>query len=247
MSHRRGSVAALVAALIIVIPSSAPGQTGQSIGSAADQLTAKINAAQNANELPLLTNGDAGLVKAVFNPAAVHGLPTENPKPIIDYCDAISKALIAYGNFHGTGLESVAAALDDTVALGTATGDVCVERLFRATEVFMSGVSAERRLTAAEPLKQMRDGATETIDGTLGELILPDESSSDRSLMLSALLDDAPALAASYPAAERAKMRSEILSYLDRVPADSRDRLQRFADAFATSDCNILCQSAGQQ
>ena len=106
-------------------------------------------------------------------------------------------------------------------------------------------MAAEQRSGAQGPLKQMRDGARQTITGTLETVTTTGVKPANLSKMLAAALENAAVVAASFPAAERAAFRTEILGFATRVPAASRKQVEALGAAFAASACNSLCQVAG--
>ncbi len=120
------------------------------------RLQERLGTATAANP-PLLTNGDAPVVRKAFDRDALRAMPLDL-RQLGGTCGAIGRTLIAYMQFAArvTGGKDRAAVdreamkTQDEVALGLAAGNICVQRSFRAAEVLMQGSVPDRPDQARE-------------------------------------------------------------------------------------------------
>jgi hypothetical protein len=209
-------------------------------------------ATATATNPPLLTNGDAPLVRQAFDRDGLRVMPLDL-RQLGGTCGAIGRTLIAYMQFAArvTGSKDRAAVdrqamkTQDEVSLGLASGNICVQRSFRAAEVLMQGSAPDRPDQAREGLRQMRQGAAQAIRGSLEATLSPGISAKNRDIVLSAITEDAPAVAASFPQAERTALRDMVLGQVPKATGSDRLMLQAIARAFGATACNVLCKFAG--
>lgn len=247
-------LAVTAAVMALAMPVAAAAQGAPALISAGDQVRAKLTTAARG-KAPSLRNGDAALVRKVFDAPAVRAMPLA--LDIGDVCIAIGSTIVAYTEYAArvTAVDAnpVAAGdallmtLQDEMALGAVAANVCVQRGFRAVAIAVAGMPAEQRPGARDGLKQMREGAVQTIEGTLASASQAGVKPANRSTMLAAALEDATELAASFPASERQRARDKFLTYVPKATRATRGQVTALANAFATTKCNILCQTAGTQ
>ena len=218
---------------------------------AAIQLQNRL-ATASANSAPLLTNAGAAMVRNAFDREALRAMPLDL-RMISGTCGAIGKTLVAYMEFANRitnkdreAANRVALKMQAEISLGLAAGNVCVQRSFRAAEALMHSMPPPNRPEQArEGLKQMRHGAAQAIQGSLDAVLSSGNSPKNRDMVISAVLEDAPALAASFPQAERDALRAMVLNRVDRATGTDRTKLQAIAQAYGASACNVVCRFAG--
>lgn len=218
---------------------------------AARQLQQRLGSATAANP-PLLTNAGAPLIRKAFDRDAVRAMPLDL-QTLGQTCGAIGEALIGYMQFAGraTGGKDREAAnrraleMQDEVSLGLAAGNICVQRSFRAAEALVSSSAAVDPDRAREGLRQMRQGAAQAITGSIGTVVSPGVSAKNRDLVLSAILEDAPTVAASFPQAERNALRTLVLASVPKATGPDRVKLQAIARAYGAAACNAVCRFGG--
>jgi hypothetical protein len=240
---RRTGAFLLWALALAALPTAAHSQTD--IATAGQTLRTRLGAATSLANAPLLSNADAALVRTVFDPAAVRRMPLDLPT-VSATCIAIGEGITAYAEFaNRLGGSEAMIKLQDEVSLGAAAGNLCVQRSFHAVSDAASAMPAASRSGIAPALQQMRTGAEQTIIGTLNASLDPAVNATNRAAMLAAILEDAPVVAASFPAAERQKLYQQIVALQPRaLPAD-RKAFAAIAAAFAAPACNLLCGIAG--
>jgi hypothetical protein len=249
----RLAVVALAAAWLAA-GSAAQAQDGSPLIAAGDKVRAKLATAPRGGA-PSLTNGDAALVRAVFDAPAVRAMPLT--LEIGDACVAIGTTIVAYTEYSTrttagdanpvAASDALLMTLQDEMALGAVSANVCVQRGFRAVAVTLAGMPVERRAGTLGALKQMRDGAVQTIEGTLNSAGQAGLKPANRSMMLASTVEDAVELAASFPAGERKQFRDKLLTHVAGATPETRGQLTALGNAFATTRCNILCETAGSQ
>lgn len=233
----------LLPALLAAAPAAAQGQ--MNLIDAGKTLATRLGAATGFANVPTLTNADAPLVRAAFDADAVRAMPLDLDT-VSNSCIAIGTAIVAYTQFATrTGnAEAAMLRLQDEIALGTVAGNVCVQRGFHAVSAVVETMPEAARGGVQGPLKQMRDGAEQTIMGTLQASSATTLSVKNRTAMLAAVLEDAPVVAASFPAGERQRVRQLILGWQARLPVADRKTVAAIAAAFAAPACNVLCKAA---
>ena len=216
---------------------------------AAERLRERL-AVASASDAPTLTSADGALVRRAFDRDALRAMPLDL-RVLAPTCGAIGRTLIAYMQFANrvTGNDREAAnrqalKLQDEVSLGLAAGNVCVQRSFRAADALARSSDAARPEQARQGLKDMRHGAAQAIRGSLDAVISTGMSARNRDLVLSAILEDAPTVAASFPQPERNDLRTMVLARVPRVTGADRIKLQAIAKAYGGSACNALCKFA---
>ena len=234
----------LLPALLVATPATAQGQ--MNLIDAGKTLATRLGAATGLADVPALSNGDAALVRAAFDADAVRRMPLDLDT-VSNSCIAIGTAIVAYTQFAArTGdAEAAMLRLQDEVALGAVAGNVCVQRSFHAVSPVIEAMPEAARGGVQAPLKQMRDGAEQTIMGTLQAASAKTLSTKNRTAMLAAILEDAPVVAASFPASERQRVCQLILGWQARLPLADRKTVSAIAAAFAAPACNVLCKTAG--
>lgn len=242
--YLRRAGALLLPALLAAGPVAAQGQ--MNLIDAGKTLATRLGAATGFANAPMLSNADAALVRAAFDADAVRKMPLDLDT-VSNSCIAIGTAIVAYTQFATrTGnAEAAMIRLQDEVSMGAVAGNLCVQRGFRAVAPVVESMPEASRAGVQGPLKQMRDGAEQTIMGTLQAATDTGIRAKNRTAMLAAILEDAPAVAASFPAGERARMRQQILGKQAQIPVADRKTVTAIADAFATPACNALCKTAG--
>jgi hypothetical protein len=243
--------ATLIAALALAAPSFAAAPDGAALIAAGEKLKAQLDAGAKGSTPPMLTNAGGALVRTAFDADTVRALPLDDVTLVGNACVAIGNAVVAYAGYLGRATDSPAAAdalglkVQDELTLGTIAANLCAQRSLLAVEVLLKSLPANQRTGVAGPLKQMRDGARQMITGTLDTALSTGLKPANAAKMLAAALEDAANVAASFPAAERAALRTQILGFVPRAPAASRKDVELLARVFAASDCNLLCQIAG--
>ena len=235
-----------------LVAAAAPGVAQQSptLVTAGGQVRAKLAAAAHG-AAPMLSNGDAALVRAVFDADAIRAMPLDLGT-IAAACGAVGTTIVAYTEYAGRvggtlpgGPDAVLREVQDEATRGIAAGNVCVQRLFRAAVPMVQSVAAERRVGIRAGLKQMRDGAVQTITGSIGLIADAGFRDDNRRKMLAALLEDPAAVAASFPAGERASLRAAVLAV--NATGEIKAGLDKLAAALAQPACNALCELAEEQ
>jgi hypothetical protein len=233
----------LLPALLAAAPAAAQGQ--MNLIDAGQALATRVGAATGFANVPMLTNADAALVRAAFDADAVRKTPLDLDT-ISNSCIAVGTAIVAYTAFAArTGdAETALLRLQDEVTLGAVAGNLCAQRGFHAVSAVVDAMPEAARGRVQGPLKQMRDGAEQTIMGTLQAATAKPLRAKNRTAMLAAILEDAPMVAASFPAAERARVRQLILGTQAGMPVADRKTVAAIAAAFAAPACNVLCKVA---
>jgi hypothetical protein len=220
---------------------------------AAVQLQERLASAR-ADSAPMLTNAGAPLVRKAFDRDALRAMPLDL-RALGGTCSAIGKTLIAYMQFaqRTTGGKDAnpaaanrqALRMQDEVSLGLAAGNICVQRSFRAAEALINSSEPTRPDAAKEGLKQMRQGAAMAIRGSLDSVTSTGLSPRNRDIVLSAILEDAPAVAASFPQSERNALRAVVLARVPKVTGTDRVKMQAIAKAYGSAACNAVCRLGG--
>lgn len=238
---------AMVAAALAIAPSAhAQTQDAAALAAASAELATQVRASKAGSE-PSLSNGGAALIRRAYDAASVRALPlTMELGPV---CMAIGDSIVAYAEHVGSESDpqivaSATARLQDVVVMGTVAGNVCLQRLLAATDIVLGKMPPEARRGAANGLAMMRQGASQTIEGTIGAAIQPDIRPENRKALLASILENVPVVANSFPPAERAALRTTVLSYAARTDAAGAAQIRAIADGFAGSGCNALCQLA---
>jgi hypothetical protein len=240
----------MLIALAVLVPGAAQAQ---GVIAAGDQVRAKLTRAVRGTA-PSLANADARLVRAAFDAPAVRAMPLT--LDIGDVCVAIGSTIVSYTEYATrvtagdanpvAASDAMLMTLQDEMALGAVAANVCVQRGFRAVAITVAGMPAEQRTGALSALKQMRDGAVQTIEGTLASAAQPGIKPVNRKAMLDSTVEDAAELAASFPAREREAMRAKVLPYIASATPATRGVLTALAEAFTGKRCNVLCETAGR-
>ncbi len=91
----------------------------------------------------------------------------------------------------------------------------------------------------------MRQGAAQAIRGSIEAALSLGISAKNRDIVLSAIIEDAPTVAASFPQAERTALRDIVLGQVPKATGSDRVKLQAIAKAYGATACNALCRFAG--
>jgi hypothetical protein len=242
----------MLTALAVLVPGAAQAQA-QGVIAAGDQIRAKLTQAVRG-KAPSLANADARLVRAAFDAPAVRAMPLT--LDIGDVCVAIGSTIVSYTEYATrvtagdpnpvAASDAMLMTLQDEMALGAVAANVCIQRGFRAVAITIGGMPDAQRAGALGALKQMRDGAVQTLEGTLASAAQPALKPVNRKAMLDSTVEDAAELAASFPAGEREAMRAKVLPYIATATPATRGTLTALAEAFAGRRCNVLCETAGR-
>jgi hypothetical protein len=227
-------------------------QAAPSLIAAAEQLRQRLKDAGPGAEPPMLTNSGAPLIRAAFDLDYVRHMPLDT-QTVGQTCMAIGSTIVAYAEYaqRSVGGAAKPGAADagilqvqNELSLAAAAANICVQRGFRSVLALAEGMPATQRSRLAPALKQMRDGAVQTLRGSLDAMLDPGLRADNQAMLLSAIVEDVDAVAASFPAAERAAFRQQILDRLPRAAPALRDRWNKLAAAFAGTACNTLCEIA---
>ncbi|MBO9714128.1 hypothetical protein [Sphingomonas sp.] len=251
MRGMMGKAVLLAAAIGLAVPALAatPGDP-EALISATATLKAKLDGAAKTDQPPLLTNGDAALVRTAFDADTVRAIPA-NPDVAGRACTGIGLAIVAYVDFGnrqtggGSALDAFVIKIQNEMTLSAVAANLCLGRGFLAVEPIVAKMDAGNRTNIAPALRQMHDGADQTINGSLSTVASPEFSAANRASIVAALIESAPPIAASFSPADRAAMHDKVLGYVKTAPADIRAKINALAAIYAKPDCNAICKASG--
>lgn len=241
-------IAMISAALLLPLQAQAQQSTSPLI-EAGNALQAQLKTA--AKDPPMLTNAGAPLVRTAFNADAIRTLPVSDVALVSNSCIAIGQTILAYVDFAtrtsanapdpNVASEAAMLRIQEEMTLGAIAANLCVKRGFQSVLPVVEGMDSTTRAGAATALGQMRAGTVQTIDGTLNTVVLAPTRPANRIRLLDSVLEGLPALAASFPSDERAKLRESVLKLAATAPQATKAKFSQIAAGLAATQCNTLC------
>jgi hypothetical protein len=235
--------------ILLAMPASVAGfaddqvQQGTPLA-ALNRLNLSIQKAGSGVAAPALGNAQADLVRTAFDLQAMRSMLLDSDV-IIRTCDAIGNAQYNYVQYTdraatpSSDSSAIIAGLHDEVALGAAASNLCVQRGLHA---LVAAVAAPARVDEVRlTFKRIQQSAYRTLNGTLSVLKRDGMTAANRSMMLSAMLEDAPIVASSLSTGNRMAVQERATGMLSGASSSDRKQLEAIVGIFARPDCNELC------
>lgn len=205
----------------------------------------KSGAGVNALKAP----ADLALLRKAFDIATVRALPAGDLMVVFRACQPVSQAygaLVTFASKPRTGSDVGPQVLQvqDELVFATLATDLCAKRGLRAAAPFVLGLSADQRDGRRGGIRMMQTGAQQILSGMLMIQSDPGIGAANRAKILAGMLEDIDVIAEALVPADRAKVRTEILSFVDRADAVTKPKLRQVARAFERTDCGTLCTFA---